>query len=165
MLFRFKLTHRRPKGFKCAGQVKNAVVKIYAIRSKIISRNNLCYDLSEREMAAIFAGTVLNSTPTALTQCSDGFRCVDSNRCINDVIVGIDNDAQCDRTIYIFSYVVVVNFWIHVATPLIFMFGLCCTRLFPYCEYCAYWNFVKKAVDNWTRKTRSVSLTDIFLRI
>ena len=80
-------------------------------------------------------------------------------------VVGIDNDAQCDRTIYIFSYVVVVNFWIHVATPLIFMFGLCCTRLFPYCEYCAYWNFVKKAVDNWTRKTRSVSLTYLYLRI
>ena len=67
---------------------------------------------------------------------------------------GVEDPLQCDRTIYIFSYVVVVNFWIHIATPLVFMFGLCCTRLFPYCEYCTYWNFVKKAVDNWTRKTR-----------
>ena len=68
--------------------------------------------------------------------------------------LGVEDPRQCDHTIYIFSYVVVVNFWVHVATPLVFMFGLCCTRLFPYCAYCAYWNIFKKALDNWTRKTR-----------
>ena len=67
---------------------------------------------------------------------------------------GVEDPLKCDHTIYIFSYVVVVNFWIHIATPLIFMFGLCCTRIFPYCAYCTYWNVVKKAVDNWTRKMR-----------
>ena len=38
-------------------------------------------------------------------------------------------------------------FWyfrIHILTPLVFMFGLCCTRICPYCGYCAYWNFLKK---------------------
>ena len=35
-------------------------------------------------------------------------------------------------------------FRIHILTPLVFMFGLCCTRICPYCGYCAYWNFLKK---------------------
>ena len=43
---------------------------------------------------------------------------------------------------------------IHILTPLVFMFGLCCTRICPYCAYCGYWNFLKKAMDNWTRQTR-----------
>ena len=41
-------------------------------------------------------------------------------------------------------------------TPLVFMFGLCCTRICPYCAYCGYWNFLKKAMDNWTRRTRMI---------
>ena len=45
---------------------------------------------------------------------------------------------------------------IHILTPLVFMFGLCCTRICPYCGYCAYWNFLKKAMDNWTRRTRMI---------
>ena len=48
------------------------------------------------------------------------------------------------------------NFRIHILTPLVFMFGLCCTRICPYCGYCAYWNFLKKAMDNWTRRTRMI---------
>ena len=45
---------------------------------------------------------------------------------------------------------------IHILTPLVFMFGLCCTRICPYCAYCGYWNFLKKAMDNWTRQTRMI---------
>lgn len=60
----------------------------------------------------------------------------------------------CDHTVYVFSVVVVINFWIHLLTPLIFMLGLCCTRLFPYCAYCGYWNILKTGIDNWTRRTR-----------
>jgi len=69
---------------------------------------------------------------------------------------GVEDPLQCNHTVYIFSYVVVVNFWIHILTPLVFMFGLCCTRICPYCGYCAYWNFLKKAMDNWTRRTRMI---------
>ena len=36
-------------------------------------------------------------------------------------VVGVEDTAQCDRTIYIFSIVVIVNFWIHILTPLLFM--------------------------------------------
>ena len=45
---------------------------------------------------------------------------------------------------------------IHILTPLVFMFGLCCTRICPYVGYCAYWNILKKAMDNWTRRTRMI---------
>jgi len=69
---------------------------------------------------------------------------------------GVEDPLQCNHTVYVFSYVVVVNFWIHILTPLVFMFGLCCTRICPYCGYCAYWNFLKKAMDNWTRRTRMI---------
>lgn len=68
----------------------------------------------------------------------------------------VENPEMCHHTVYVFSYVVVVNFWIHILTPLVFMFGLCCTRICPYCGYCAYWNFLKKAMDNWTRRTRMI---------
>jgi len=74
---------------------------------------------------------------------------------------GVEDPAQCNHTVYIFSYVVVVNFWIHILTPLVFMFGLCCTRICPYCGYCAYWNFLKKAMDNWTRRTRMIICSTI----
>ena len=50
---------------------------------------------------------------------------------------------------------------IHILTPLVFMFGLCCTRICPYCGYCAYWNFLKKAMDNWTRRTRMIICSTI----
>ena len=67
---------------------------------------------------------------------------------------GVSDPDLCDHTVYIFSAVVVLNFWVHLLTPLVFMFGLCCTRIFPYCAYCGYWNFLKTAMDNWTRRTR-----------
>lgn len=68
-------------------------------------------------------------------------------------ITGADQ-TNCDKTIYIFSVVVIVNFWIHILTPLIFMLSLCCTRIFPYCGYCSYWNIMKKAMEKWTRGLR-----------
>ncbi len=60
----------------------------------------------------------------------------------------------CSRSVVVFSAVVIANFWLHALTPLAFMLWLCCTRLFPYCSYCAYWNIFKTAVDNWNRRTR-----------
>ena len=68
-------------------------------------------------------------------------------------VAGTDKE-NCDHTIYIFSVVVIVNFWIHILTPLIFMLSLCCTRIFPFCGYCGYWNIMKKAMDKWTRGLR-----------
>ncbi len=35
---------------------------------------------------------------------------------------------RCDHTVYVFSVVVMINFWIHLLTPLIFMLALCCNR-------------------------------------
>ena len=35
-------------------------------------------------------------------------------------VIGVDVE-QCDKTIHIFSVVVIVNFWIHILTPLLFM--------------------------------------------
>ena len=68
-------------------------------------------------------------------------------------IAGSD-EQKCHHTIYIFSIVVIINFWIHILTPLIFMLALCCTRIFPYCAYCGYWNIMKTAMDKWTRRVR-----------
>lgn len=61
---------------------------------------------------------------------------------------------QCDKTIYVFSVVVIINFWIHILTPLLFMLCLCCTKVFPFLGHCAYWNLLKSAIDVWTRAVR-----------
>lgn len=67
---------------------------------------------------------------------------------------GGGNVGGCDHSLYVFSLVVVANFWVHVLTLITFMLGLCITRLFPYCAYCSYWNILRKAMDNWTRRAR-----------
>lgn len=67
---------------------------------------------------------------------------------------GVEDPRRCEHTVFIFSVVVVINFWIHVLTPLAFVTTLCCSRLFPYCGYCAYWNIMKKVMDKWTRGMR-----------
>lgn len=33
----------------------------------------------------------------------------------------LDETQHCDHTVYVFSIVVVTNFWIHVLTPLVFL--------------------------------------------
>jgi len=71
--------------------------------------------------------------------------------------------STCDQTIYIFSLVVIVNFWIHILTPLLFMLCLCCSRIFPYCGYCTYWNILKDAVAVWTRAFRLVVVSGVSL--
>ncbi|QQP50958.1 Putative LOC100373930, partial [Caligus rogercresseyi] len=38
---------------------------------------------------------------------------------------------SCDHTLYVFSLVVIINFWIHLLTPLIFMLSLCLPGYFP----------------------------------
>ncbi len=65
---------------------------------------------------------------------------------------GVSDPSGCARSVYVFSAVVVVNFWLHALTPLAFMLWICCTRIFPYCSYCAYWNIFKTALDNWNRQ-------------
>jgi hypothetical protein len=69
-------------------------------------------------------------------------------------VVGVEETEECDKTIYIFSIVVIVNFWIHILTPLLFMLCLCCSRIFPFLGYCTYWNIMKDAIDMWTRPVR-----------
>jgi len=69
-------------------------------------------------------------------------------------VVGVEETQDCDKTIYIFSIVVIVNFWIHILTPLLFMLCLCCSRIFPFLGYCTYWNIIKDAIDMWTRPVR-----------
>eukprot|EP00092_Neocalanus_flemingeri_P009257 GFUD01009963.1.p1 GENE.GFUD01009963.1~~GFUD01009963.1.p1 ORF type:complete len:360 (+),score=44.02 GFUD01009963.1:326-1405(+) len=68
-------------------------------------------------------------------------------------VVGVDVN-ECDKTIHIFSVVVIVNFWIHILTPLLFMLCLCCSRIFPFLGYCTYWNIMKDAIELWTRPVR-----------
>jgi len=62
----------------------------------------------------------------------------------------VDGEAVCDKTIYVFTAVVIVNFWIHILTPVFFMLGICLSRLCPFLGHCTYWNIVKGAVDMWT---------------
>jgi len=70
-------------------------------------------------------------------------------------LIGVNpNPEECDKTIHVFSMVVVINFWIHILTPLLFMLCLCCTKIFPFLGHCTYWNIMKGAVDMWTRPVR-----------
>lgn len=73
-------------------------------------------------------------------------------------IVSIDKQNEvCDETIYVFSLVVMVNFWIHLLTPLFFLLSVCCGRIFPFIGYCTYWKIIKNAVDMWTFRVRFVT--------
>ena len=78
-------------------------------------------------------------------------------------VVGAESD-NCDRTIYIFSVVVIVNFWIHILTPLAFMLCLCCFRV-GVCS-CSLWTFFNNIIQAWTSNVRwagklnSLSLKD-----
>lgn len=68
-------------------------------------------------------------------------------------VFGVDTD-HCDKTIHVFSITVIVNFWIHILTPLLFMLCLCCTKVFPFLGYCTYWNLMAGAIEMWTRPVR-----------
>lgn len=59
---------------------------------------------------------------------------------------------SCQRTIYIFSVVVIVNFWIHILTPLLFMMFLCCSRV-GVCS-CPLWTFFNNLMEAWTSNVR-----------
>lgn len=64
------------------------------------------------------------------------------------------DDEECDKkTIYVFSIVVIINFWIHILTPLLFMFCLCCSKICPFL-HCTYWGIVTNAIKMWTRTVR-----------
>lgn len=70
-------------------------------------------------------------------------------------VLGVETESgQCDKTIHMFSIVVIINFWIHILTPLLFMLCLCCTKICPYLGHCTYWNILKNAIDVWTRALR-----------
>ena len=111
---------------------------------------------------------------------------------------------MCDKTIHVFSMVgrphqlhtrrphqlhvhhvlvaqvVVINFWIHILTPLLFMLCLCCTKICPFLGHCTYWNVMKVfsyssrlpflmflrqgAIDMWTRPVR-ITIVRFFLKI
>ena len=43
------------------------------------------------------------------------------------------------------------------------MCSLCCSRIFPYCGYCTYWNILKDAVAVWTRAFRLVVVSGVSL--
>ena len=68
------------------------------------------------------------------------------------VWVGRTDSTNCDRTIYIFSVVVIVNFWIHILTPLVFMLCLCCFRV-GVCS-CSLWTFFNNIIEAWTSNVR-----------
>jgi len=74
-------------------------------------------------------------------------------------VAGIDigsssNGQTCDTSIYIFSLVVIVNFWIHILTPLVFMVSLCCSKI-GVCSWTNIaWSLVTNALDHWTRSVR-----------
>lgn len=59
-----------------------------------------------------------------------------------------------DSRLHTFSVVVIINFWIHLLTPVAFIISVSCSRLFPYCAHCAYFNIIKNAIKVWTFKTR-----------
>ena len=120
-------------------------------------------------------------------------------------LIGVDPDPKmCDKTIHVFSMVgrphqlhtrrpyqlhvhhvlvaqvVVINFWIHILTPLLFMLCLCCTKICPFLGHCTYWNVMKVfsysarlpflmflwqgAIDMWTRPVR-ITIVRFFLKI
>ena len=68
------------------------------------------------------------------------------------VWVARTDSENCDRTIYIFSVVVIVNFWIHILTPLAFMLCLCCFRV-GVCS-CSLWTFFNNIIQAWTSNVR-----------
>eukprot|EP00088_Acartia_fossae_P028680 TRINITY_DN29494_c0_g1_i4.p1 TRINITY_DN29494_c0_g1~~TRINITY_DN29494_c0_g1_i4.p1 ORF type:complete len:363 (+),score=5.24 TRINITY_DN29494_c0_g1_i4:68-1156(+) len=66
------------------------------------------------------------------------------------------HNLECDVRVYTFSTVVIINFWIHLLTPVAFITSVCCSRIFPFLGYCTYWHFIKNAIDVWTFNTRFV---------
>ena len=68
-------------------------------------------------------------------------------------VAGIKDTSTCDSSIFIFSLVVMVNFWIHILTPLVFMLCVCCSRLVCSCSnnVCS---LINNAVNHWTRLVR-----------
>jgi len=66
-------------------------------------------------------------------------------------VAQVDSD-RCQRTIYIFSVVVIFNFWIHILTPLLFMLFLCCFRV-GVCTF-PLWTFFNNIIEAWTSNVR-----------
>ena len=66
----------------------------------------------------------------------------------------VETPDSCNHDVYVFSLIVIGNLWIYISTALIFMLALCCTRIFPYCAYCGYWNIMKTVIENWTGRIR-----------
>lgn len=66
----------------------------------------------------------------------------------------VDNPKECSHPLFVFSAVVLANFWLHVLTPMVFMLCLCCARLIPCCAK-AKWDVLKTTVTNsWSRGAR-----------
>ena len=57
--------------------------------------------------------------------------------------------------VYMFSIVVIANFWIHILTPLLFMLALCCSKLGVCSCATRLWSLVISVGEHWTRHVRS----------
>ena len=64
-----------------------------------------------------------------------------------------DNNNH-DAQVYMFSIVVIANFWIHILTPLLFMLALCCSKLGVCSCATRLWSLVISVGEHWTRHVR-----------
>ena len=68
-------------------------------------------------------------------------------------VSGVERD-QCGNTVYMFSLVVIINFAVHLLTPLLFMFVLCCSKI-GFCQGAPnLWAAASSAGEHWTRAVR-----------
>ena len=68
-------------------------------------------------------------------------------------VAGVERD-QCGNTVYMFSLVVIINFGVHLFTPLLFMVVLCCSKI-GVCQGASnLWTVVSSAGEHWTRIVR-----------
>lgn len=69
-------------------------------------------------------------------------------------VAGVERE-QCGNTVYMFSLVVIINFGVHLLTPLLFMVILCCSKI-GFCQgFSNLWGGAISAGEHWTRVVRS----------
>lgn len=69
--------------------------------------------------------------------------------------VTVTTITMIDAQVYMFSIVVIANFWIHILTPLLFMLALCCSKLGVCSCATRLWSLVISVGEHWTRHVRS----------
>ena len=69
-------------------------------------------------------------------------------------VAGVERE-ECGNTVYMFSLVVIINFGVHLLTPLLFMVILCCSKI-GFCQgLSSLWGGATSAGEHWTRAVRS----------